>query len=156
MIEPKTHLKDIDRTQLCAEPSRLGKARLDRNDRNQPFSAAFMDRIRTRLTSDLITAYPECWTAHAKVAEFTGVPEDCIQLHMGSEQTIKLVFETFIRPGDRILLHQPGYTMYPVDAQLYQAEVESQSCDADLSFDWEEYLGRIRPGLRMVVVENPN
>lgn len=156
MINAKQHLTALERTPTNAEPSRLGKVRLDRNDRNQPFSKAFMARIRERLTDELIMAYPECWPAFEKTAAHIGVPVDHVLLHMGSEQAIKLVFETYIRPGDKVLLHLPGYAMYPVFANLYQAELESQSCDAELCFDWEQYIGRIQPGLRMVVVENPN
>jgi histidinol-phosphate aminotransferase len=101
-------------------------------------------------------AYPECWPVFEKTAAHIGVPVDHILLHMGSEQAIKLVFETYIRPGDKVLLHLPGYAMYPVFSALYQAEIESQEYDAELRFDWEQYLRRIQPGLRMVVVENPN
>jgi histidinol-phosphate aminotransferase len=156
MIKAKEHLAALERTPTNAEPSRFGKIRLDRNDRNQPFGPAFMARIRERLTDELIMAYPECWPVFQKTAVHIGVPVDHVLLHMGSEQAIKLVFETYIRPGDKVLLHLPGYAMYPVFARLYQAEVESQPCDSELGFDWEQYLGRIQPGLRMVVLENPN
>ena len=156
MIKPKEHLKDIKRTPLGDEPPRLGKIRLDRNERNQSFSPALMERIRLRLTDQLLMTYPECQPVHRKVAAHIGVPEDWLQLHMGSEQAIKLVFETYIKPGDRVLLHLPGYAMYPVFARLFQAKVESQSYGFELNFDWDEFIGRISPGLRMVVVENPN
>lgn len=156
MIEAKPHLVPLERTPLNSEPSRLGKLRLDRNERVTSFSPEFMARLRERFTCELLSTYPECWPVHQKTASHIGVPTNWVQLHMGSEQAIKLVFETYIRPGDRVLLHLPGYTMYPVFAQLYQAETETQEHDDNLCFDWEEYLGRIRPSTRMVVVENPN
>lgn len=156
MIEPKKHLKKIHRMSLFDDPSRMFKQRLDRNERNQPFSSNFIERIRGKLTDELLMVYPETAPVFNKVAMWLGIEWDCLMLHLGSEQAIKLVFETYIEPGDKILLHFPSFAMYQLYAELFQAEVLGQKYDSDLFFDWDAYINRITPDVRMVVAENPN
>ena len=156
MITPRRNMNQAQRTAANAEPTRYGRIRLDKNERNIPFSEALLERIRAQITSERISAYPECWPVYLKVAEHLGVPVDHLLLHMGSEQAIKLIFETYIQEDDQVLLHQPGFAMYPVYSHIYKARVHSLDYDADLHFDWDAFIGRIAAPLRMVVVENPN
>ena len=156
MIRPKKHLLGIERPKAAPEPTRHGLHRLDKNERNLPFTDQFLDVIRHKITSDVLSAYPEPWPAYKRLAAMLGRPADCLLFHLGSEQSIKLIFETYIRKGDKILLHAPGFAMYPVYAHLFQAKTEAVNHDENLGFDWDDFLGRIVPGLRMVVLENPN
>ena len=156
MVEPKKHLKNVSRSMPFDEPTRLFKQRLDRNERNQAFSEEFIERVRKKITGELLMTYPETGRLYEKVAAHLGVDRDRVILSNGSEQTIKLVFETYIEPGDVVLLHNPGYAMYPVYSQLFQAKVVSQGHDIALRFDWDEYIKKISPETRMVVIENPN
>lgn len=155
MIAPKKHLELVERIS-AAEPSRLFQQRLDRNERNQPFSPAFLQRIKDRLSDEHFMTYPETGPVYERMAQWLGLPREWIMLHPGSEQAIKCVFETYIDPGQRVLLHAPGFAMYPVYAKMFQAEVTALAYDSDLNLDWGRFLDEIRPGLRMVVVENPN
>lgn len=155
MISARSHLYNVYRSSET-EPSRLHKQRLDRNERNQPFSDEFMEHIKSRITGELFMTYPEVDPVYEKVAEWLKVDSDRLIFHSGSSETIKAVFETYISPGDRILLHFPGYAMYEVYCKLFQAEAVSQYFDAELQFDWEAYQGKIDNRTRMVVVENPN
>lgn len=155
MIEPKQQLKSLVRTST-PEPSRMFKHRLDRNERNQPFSDKFIEHIKSQVTGELFMVYPELEGVYEKIAQWLSLSVDQIMLHSGSEQAIKSVFETFISPGDRIMLHAPGFAMYNVYSNMFQAEVIQQQFDSDLVFDWEGFAQKITPALRMVVIENPN
>ncbi len=155
MIEPKGHLKAIVRTKI-QEPSRMFKYRLDRNERNQPFSRGFIENIKKNITDELFMMYPELDKVYAKLAEWLKLDVNQIMLHSGSEQAIKAIFETYIIPGDLVLLHSPGFAMYKVYCEMFQAHVISQYFDSELNFDWSEYNKKITKDLRMVVVENPN
>jgi len=156
MITPRRNMNQAQRTAANAEPTRYGCIRLDKNERNTPFSEALLERIRAKITSERISAYPECWPVYVRMAEHLGLPADHLLLHMGSEQAIKLIFETYIQEGDRVLLHRPGFAMYPVYSHIYKAEAISLDYDAGMHLDWDEFLRRIAAPLRMVVVENPN
>jgi histidinol-phosphate aminotransferase len=155
MIKPRPNLETLERVSSY-EPSRLFKHRLDRNERNQPFSSKFIDCIKAKLSGELFMVYPELEGIYQKIAGWLQLDTGHIMLHSGSEQTIKAVFETYINSGDRVLLHLPGFVMYNVYCNMFQAQVVEQHFDVDLHFDWQAYADKIRDDIRMVVMENPN
>ena len=155
MIKPRPNLETLERVSSY-EPSRLFKHRLDRNERNQPFSAKFIESIKSQLSGELFMVYPELDRIYQRIAEWLQLDTDHIMLHSGSEQTIKAVFETYINAGDRVLLHFPGFVMYKVYCNMFQAQVVEQYFDVDLHFDWQAYADKISDDIRMVVLENPN
>ncbi len=155
MIKPNENVNKVTRT-TADEPSRFNKMRLDRNDRNIPFSDQFIQHIRNRIDSELFMVYPETLPLYSKIANWLNIHIDQLVLNSGSEQSIKSIFETYISKGDKILLHFPGFAMYEVYAKLYQAEIVSQYFEKDLSFNWESFINKIDKNIRMVVVENPN
>ncbi len=155
MISPKPLLETVQRTQDSG-PSRYYKVRMDRNERTHPFSVEFVEKIRSRIDSDLLVTYPEPGPLYEKMARFLHQPRDRLLFHTGSDLSIKSIFETYISPGDKVLLHRPGYAMFSVYAKIFGAKAESQFFDADLRFNYNEYTGRIDRTYRMAVLENPN
>lgn len=155
MIKPRNHLNNFIRIP-ADEPSRMFWHRLDRNERNQAFSDSFVNKIKDRINGELFMVYPELDPVYNKVANWLGVKPTEILLHSGSDQAIKAVFETYINPGDSLLLHFPSYAMYEIYGKMFQANVISCYYDSNLSIDWYDFVSKINPKLRMVVVENPN
>ncbi|MBF0320225.1 MAG: histidinol-phosphate aminotransferase family protein [Nitrospirae bacterium] len=155
MIIPKPLIQEVIRINE-KEPSRYYKVRLDRSERTQPFSDEFINRIRARLDSEWISTYPEPEPVYEKCAAFLGQPRGRLMFNSGSDQSIKSIFETYIGPGDKVLLHRPGYAMFPVYTKMFGAEAIYQDFDSDLNFDYEGYIGRINNNVRMAVLENPN
>ena len=155
MIRPRNHLDDVIRIPI-KERSRLNCYRLDRNERNQPFSEEFINRIKSKITGELFQVYPELDKIYEKIASWQKIDIDQLLLNAGSDQAIKSVFETYINPGEKILLHYPGYAMYAVYCKMFQANIVNQSFDSELNFDWNIFAERITKDIRMVVIENPN
>ncbi len=155
MIDPKQLIKNIERSK-DNEPSRFYKVRLDRSERNQPFSAALMERIRKRLDGEWLMTYPEPEPLYNKLGHFLKQPRENILFHTGSDLCIKSIFETYINPGDKILLHKPGYAMFFVYAKMFGANTITTSFDSNLKFNYHEYIDIIDKSYRMAVLENPN
>jgi len=155
MIRPKTLLEQVQRTRDSG-PSRYHKVRMDRNERTHPFSEAFVKKIRDQIDSDFLMTYPEPIPLYEKMARYLRQPQDHILFHTGSDLSIKSIFETYISPGDKILLHRPGYAMFPVYAKIFGAETEFQFFEADLVFDYDGYIESVDKTLKMAVMENPN
>lgn len=155
MISPKKSVQELVRISE-KEPSRLFKQRMDRNERTYPYSEAFVNFLREQLTSELIMIYPEIEPLYEKFAKWLGVGRDQLLFHTGSDLAIKAIFETYISLGDKILLHLPGYAMYKVYANMFQAKVEFLEYDSNLNFDMGKYIEMLDGNYRMAVIENPN
>jgi len=154
-ISPHQHLDQVKRIKFN-EPSRMFKQRMDRNERNQPFSEAFINRIKEKVSGELFMVYPELDSIYEKMSKWLGLDAQQILLHSGSGLSIKSVFEVYCASQDNILLHYPSYAMYEVFCKMFNVNIVPQTYDAQLQFDWEAYVDRIQSDIRMVVVENPN
>lgn len=155
MIQPKPLIRNIVRIQE-KEPSRFYKVRLDRSERTYPFSDKFIELIRKRMDGEWLMTYPEPEPLYEKFSDFLKLARKRILFNSGSDQSIKAVYEAYISEGDKILMHRPGYAMFPVYAKMFGAEVEYQDFDSGLNFDYDAYINRINSSFRMAVLENPN
>ncbi len=155
MIPSKSILKDVVRTQEV-EPSRYNQIRMDRNERTHPFSEKFIDSVRSHIDSELLMTYPEPGPLYEKFARFLHQPKERLLFHMGSDLCIKSIFETYVNPGDKILLHRPGYAMFTVYSKIFGCKPTFQDCDVNLHFDYERYISQIDESFKMAVLENPN
>ncbi len=130
--------------------------RMDRNERTWNIPDTILDMIRERIDSDILTNYTEIDETYRVLADFLGVRNEQVYFHSGSDLVIKSVFETYIEPGDSLLLQNPSYAMYGVYAHMFGAELYEYDFEENLSFDLDgycEYLKEIRP--KMAVIENP-
>lgn len=148
-------IKDIIRIQERHQDRRK-YLRLDKNERTYNFSDDFVRKLKDKLDSVVISAYPETRPLYDKLADVLKVKTEELYLSAGSEYGIKAVFEALVDPGDKILLHLPGYAMYGIYARLGQVETVYQNYEPDLRFDLDKYIARITPNFKIAVLENPN
>lgn len=155
MISPKSNIEKVVRIQ-DNEPSRINKVRMDRNERTHPFSEKFIKKLKNRLDGEILMTYPEPGHLYEKFAGFLKQPKERLLFHTGSDLCIKAIFETYISPHDKILLHRPGYAMFRVYSNIFQADVVFQDFDSNLNFDFERYINIIDNSFKLAVLENPN
>lgn len=138
------------------EDRRADYVRLDKNERTVPFPRDVIDRLRESVVTDLLTAYPDTIPVIQKLSAFLGILPDYVLLTNGSDAGIKAVFETFIASGDRVLLLSPGYAMFGVYCDMYEAEKVWVEFEAEFSLPPERLLRAITEETRMVLIANPN
>ncbi len=155
MIKPRAHLDPIMRTQDDVEP-RTPYLCLDKNERVTPLPDQVFKRFQSLLTPQTVISYPELEPLYQKLSDYLDVDRSHLYLAAGSDIGIKTVYETYISPGDRIVIHNPSYAMQNVYAKIFQAELVQIPYKDDLSFDLKSFLAAIKPGTKLVVVENPN
>lgn len=152
----KESLKDLTRIR-DNYTDRSDMFRMDRNERTWDFSDEIIDSIKNKIDSNTLTNYPDVDNVYLKLSQHLGVVTNQIYLHSGSDLVIRSIFETYISPGDRVMLQKPSYAMYGVYSKMYQADLYEYSYSAELSFDTDGYCDEVknkRP--KLVVVENPN
>jgi len=155
MIVPKPHLQSIERKPQFLT-NRHGKIRLDFAERTMDFSKEILAKIRNSITSDLLNCYPELGDTYSLLAKWVDKDEDSIYLHAGAEQIIKNIFESYINPSDKVLLHYPSFAMYEIYSKLYQATIIPVHSNENAEFDWNQYISAITSDNKLVVIENPS
>lgn len=135
---------------------RAGFVGLDRNERVGPLPHWFVEEVRAEVTSDLMTTYPNADELHAELAAATGIASDRLLVTPGNDPVVKAAFQAYVRPGDAVVMLDPSYAMYGVYARLFGAERITVGYDAGLELDADELLATVAPGVRLVLVANPN
>jgi len=155
MVKEKAHLREINRTSSDTR-SRADYLRLDMNESVEGLPEAFINEVMSEAGVGLVARYPEYAPLSRKIAEHNGIKPENVCISNGSCGAIKYIYDAYISPGDEVLVTDPSYAMYPVYCGIYDAKVVSVAYNDDMSFPFEEFIGRIEPGLRMAVVVNPN
>ena len=153
MLDPRVAVKNIKRY----EPPLSGRdgLRLDFNENTTGCSPRVLERLRS-LSAESLAIYPERASAERMIADFLGVTTSSVLLTNGVDEAIHLVCETFLEPGDEVLLAVPTFAMYEVSATATGATVVTVPCDADFAFPTSALLVGINARTRLIAIANPN
>ena len=131
--------------------------RLDRNEDPDGWDQAHFSEWLATLSPHDLAAYSDTTELVERIARWQSLSFEQIVVTAGSDAAIKLIFETYLDPGDRVLVLDPSWRMYEVWASVYQAQLESVPFSSELTIDVEEIVGAIdRKHPRLVVIANPN
>lgn len=155
MIEPKNTVKNLDRMRDFGS-DREAFQRFDKNERACAFSDIEFKNMMSSLTSNLITMYPDQTPLYNKLATFLGVKQDEILLTPGSDCAIKIMFETYIEPKDKIIFINPTYAMVNVYAHMFDADMVKVGYSDNLELKFEELIKNISYNTKLVYIANPN
>jgi histidinol-phosphate aminotransferase len=134
---------------------RTDKLRLDFNENPIGCSPA-VRRALAKLTAASISAYPEQETVRHKAARYFGVQPEELLLTNGTDEALSLVVNTFVEPGDRVLLVEPTYAMYRFYSELAGARLVAPRYGAEMEFPWKDVLSALRSAPRVFFLPNPN
>jgi histidinol-phosphate aminotransferase len=130
---------------------------LDKNEKIGAHEKNTLEELQNKVTSELLSKYPNQQRAYSILSSFLNHPEDNIVLFPGSDSALKAVFESFIDPGDRVIIPSPTYAMAEVYAKLYQANVSSVEYLENKDIDIEKIKNILdeNPNTRMLYIPNP-
>jgi histidinol-phosphate aminotransferase len=134
---------------------RTDKLRLDFNENPIGCSPA-VRRALAKLSAASISAYPEQETVRRKAAKHFGVSPDELLLTNGTDEALSLTVNTFVEPGDAVLLVEPTYAMYRFYAELAGARIMAPRYDHEMRFTWNNVIAELRKGPRVFFLPNPN
>lgn len=129
--------------------------RLDFNENTIGCSPGVLECLRS-LDPELLARYPEREPAERAVAEFLGVRADETLLTNGVDETIHLLCETYLEPGDEALIIVPTYSMYKIYAAATGARVIEIPAGDNFVFPTQAVLDRLTPRTRLIAIANPN
>lgn len=129
--------------------------RLDFNENTVGCSPRVLAHLR-ELTSEELARYPEREPVEAVVAGHFGVEPRELLLTNGVDEAIHLLCETFLEPGDEVLIVVPTFAMYEISAAATGAQVIAVPAGENFCFPTSGLLARVTPRTRLIAVANPN
>jgi histidinol-phosphate aminotransferase len=153
--EPVPSVASVERVREGGS-ERRGLVGLDRNERVGPLPEWFVEELRRELTSDLLITYPAADELYAEVAAALGLPEEQVLVTSGNDPVIKALYHAYVREGDGVVMLDPSYAMYAVYARMFGALAVPIGFDRELQVDADALVESIRPGVRLVLLANPN
>jgi len=135
---------------------RRGRWRLDFNENLLGPSPRVLERLR-RIGPDDLALYPDETEARAASARRFGIapPLDLV-LTSGVDEAIRLVCDCFVRPGERVVLLEPGYPLYRFYASLAGASLVGVDYQEGLIFPEAAVRREVALGARLLILGNPN
>jgi histidinol-phosphate aminotransferase len=129
--------------------------RLDFNENTLACSPK-VRQVLGAISSAELTRYPERTPVEALVARHYGLQADQVLLTNGVDEAIHVLCQTYLNPGDTMLLPVPTYSMYEVYGTGVEARVEQVSAGEGFSFPLDALLRTITPQTRFIAIANPN
>ncbi len=128
--------------------------RLDFNENVDGCSPRVLARLSS-LTPEDLTRYPERAPVEATVASFVKLPPEEVLLTNGVDEAIHLLCETYLDPGDEVLVVVPTFSMYAIYAAATGARVMPIPA-TDFRFPLRLLLANLTPRTRLIAIANPN
>src|SRR5579863_7289053 len=129
--------------------------RLDFNENTGGCSPRVLERLR-RLDGETLARYPVREKGEAVVAAHLGVSPEELLLTNGTDEAIHLICESYLEPGDEVLIVVPTFAMFEIYAAGTGARVISIPAAADFVFPVRRVLDQINNRTRLIAVANPN
>lgn len=151
----RNHLKNLYRTHSEIN-DRKNYLRLDMNENVDGLPDDFIKSVLNHVDGNFIATYPEYRILKEKLATHNNIHADNICLSNGSDAAIKYIFEAYVSPGDKVLLTDPTFAMYPVYGKMFDADVSIVKYSLEMLLSEEDFCNMISHKPRLAVIINPN
>jgi histidinol-phosphate aminotransferase len=108
------------------------------------------------LTAEELARYPEREPVETFLAQHLQVTPKELLLTNGVDEAIHRVCETFLEPGDEVILVVPTFAMYEVCAAATGAKIIQIPAEPNFRFPTADVLQAITPRTRLIAIANPN
>ena len=137
--------------------NRATNLRLDFNENTVGCSPQVIQRLVQRLTREALTVYPDYTRVRRTLSEFFQIPSERMLLTNGTDEAIQVLINTYVDPGDEVLVPRPSYAMYRFYAEVAGATVtEVDYAPPVCAFPLEALLAKITPATKAILISNPN
>ncbi|MGA6987393.1 MAG: histidinol-phosphate transaminase [Terriglobales bacterium] len=134
--------------------SRAGLS-LDLNESMAGCSPRVLARLRSLGAADL-SLYPQREIGERLIADFLGLAPEQVLLTNGADEALSVLFTNYLGPGDELLFADPTFVMFPMLGEALGAQVVRLRSGEDLTLPVADFLARISPRTRVIVIANPN
>ncbi len=129
--------------------------RLDFNENTVACSPRVRE-VLAQISCAEFTMYPERERVEALVAEHLNLKPSQVLLTNGVDEAIHILCQTYLGPGDEMILPVPTYSMYGVYASATDAQLVEVPAGPGFHFPLDSLLARINPATKLIAIANPN
>ncbi len=90
------------------------------------------------------------------IAEHVGLHETAVFVGNGSDEVIKIIAETFLQPGDELLVPFPSFSQYDFGAQIMGATVVPVPLSSGFEYDLDSIREHVTEKTKLVYLCSPN
>lgn len=148
------YIKELHR--IKCKDDRQNVLRLDMNENPIGLPAEFVERVRGKITPELLAAYPVKEELISLIAEHDHIGREEITVTAGSEEAMRLIFQTFGEEGKEILTAFPTFEMYDVYSKMFGMSHVTVDFDDEFRIDAGEVLAKINDDTGIIILLNPN
>jgi len=122
-----------------------GVIKLDANENPYGCPREILEKVLREAGEQAFNRYPDPLASRLreKLAEYTGLPADCILAGNGSDELILTLLLTFAS-GGKVLICAPTFSMYEVHSKVAAAEPVMICRRSDFSVDIDEVIEKAR------------
>jgi histidinol-phosphate aminotransferase len=114
-----------------------------------------LQRLQSLRAEDL-AKYPEREPVEGQLAEFLNVSRGEVLLTNGVDEAIHLLCQTYLEPGDEVIIVVPTYSMYAIYASASGAKIIRVQSGENFAFPLADLKRAITQRTRLIAVANPN
>ncbi|MDD2498934.1 MAG: histidinol-phosphate transaminase [Desulfitobacteriaceae bacterium] len=102
--------------------------------------------------------YPDgrCYYLKQELEKYLDIEEKNIIVGNGSDEIIKLLAETYLNPGDEVIMANPSFSEYAFAAQLMGAKIVEVPVNEDYTHDLAAMAKAVTEKTKIVFICNPN
>ena len=129
--------------------------RLDMNESPYPPS----DHVRAALAAFLETnRYPafDAGDVREALAAYAGVPVEQLVAGAGLDDVLNVLFQTFLEPGDQIIISDPTFGVYRHLASIFGAETVNVPLLPGWELDADGVLAAVTDLTKIIIICSPN
>ena len=135
---------------------RQGYLRLDFNENTVGCSPRVVQALNRAINREMLATYPEYESCRVEIAAAFGCSAEETLLTNGTDDAILLLINTFIEPGQRVIVAEPCFAMYRFYASLVGAKVVMAPRGPKFEFPAAAVRAEVEKGARAVLIDNPN
>ncbi len=136
-----------------------GSARVKLDQNESPFDLPedLKEEVLRRLRSKPWNRYPvyENPALRQKLAAWLGVDDDALLLGHGSNQILYALATAILRPGDRLVLSPPTFSLFELVGRIFEARIRAVPQERDFRFS-ADALAKAASSARLTLLCSPN
>lgn len=148
------NIKELYRVKSKEDRSQV--LRLDMNENPTGLPLEFVEKVKEKITPELLATYPMKENLIDVIAEHDEIGHNNITVTAGSEEAMRLIFQCFAQEGRSLLTVFPTFEMYDVYSKMFGMQHETVEYKSDFSVSADEIMNKINENTGLVILLNPN